>query len=872
MGDWRTLVQGRLEGLDLDAATADEVVEELAQHLEDRYRALLASGVADPDARTRSLAELEGHPRLQRDLSRLKRPLAPPRIQGSSLGGWRAVLQDARFAWRRLRHAPGFAAMAILTLAIAVGANTAILSFADAVLFRPLPYADPNRVFVLQMADEQDRLTGDRSTMTPFAFIRAINDCCESVSEVGLVRVGPGVFVDTPDGRSRIPTAAVTANYFPILGVVPARGRVLGEGDAGLEGRAAMLSHAFWQQQFAGDEAIVGSTVTVGRASFEVVGVLPSAFVFPSVFAGRPDIVVLTAPPTRDQTGGALHSLVRVAPGSTRERAQAEVDAATAPVAQAIQRESTPVLDDVRSVLYLVAGPIMRLLLAAAGLVLLIGCANLANMMLVRGRRTARESAVRLALGATRMRLIRPMVFESMMVGLIGAVLAIVTTAALFEVLAAQVPRVGIGSAPIGMTTRVVVASLVAGLVAMMVFSVIPAWRAAGIDVLALIQNRGTRGRTAWPLGHPLVTAQIALAVTVTFGAVIAARAFVDVLQTPLGFSPDNVIRVSVGSADRQVHLDAVERLRQRGDVIAVGAGGSIPFSNRAADHGVWIAGKEAPASAVQVLPGYFEAIGAPLIRGRFLAWEDVRNNPDIAVLSDSAANAAFPGADAIDQLFDDGEGRTFRVVGIVGDVTHSLGGRADSPRAYVMPGPTGRSFLDTLVVRMRDRREASLAEIRAEVRRVMPTAGIGAVWWSDQIGRDTAYRNPRFQTLVLGTFALLALGVTALGIFAVVGHQVVSRTREMGVRLAIGATPGSLKRLVVGQAILPVILGLAAGGLLIHWGRGLAEAQLYEVNTEDPWTLAASGVTVVVASLVAAYLPARRATRIDPVAVLRAE
>jgi ABC-type lipoprotein release transport system permease subunit len=240
-------------------------------------------------------------------------------------------------------------------------------------------------------------------------------------------------------------------------------------------------------------------------------------------------------------------------------------------------------------------------------------------------------------------------------------------------------------------------------------------------------------------------------------------------------------------------------------------------------------------------------------------------------VLSESAARIVFPGTDVIGEVFDDGSGRSFRVVGVVGDVTHSLGGRPDSPRVYVMPG-TGRNFLDQFLIRMRERRDAKLAEIGTEVRKVLPNSPAGVEWWADQIGRDTAYRNPRFQTLILGTFGFLALTVTALGIFAVVGHQVVSRSREMGLRLAVGATPQSLIRLVIGGTILPVLLGIAAGGLLIYWGRGLAEAHLYEVNTLDPWTLAIAVMTVLVAAVAAAYVPARRATRIDPVAVLRAE
>jgi hypothetical protein len=337
-----------------------------------------------------------------------------------------------------------------------------------------------------------------------------------------------------------------------------------------------------------------------------------------------------------------------------------------------------------------------------------------------------------------------------------------------------------------------------------------------------------------------------------------------------LGFSPHNVVRVSLGGP-RQVFVDALDRLRQRPDVLAAGAVGSIPFSGMNSDVGVQVNSVRSAAAGIQVLPGYFEATGIPLIRGRLLAPQDLQMEPDAAVVSEAAGRMLFGDRDPVGATFEDSRGtRRFRVVGVVGNVRQSLGTSNERPQAYVMPEGVP-SFLRGLVVRLRDRRHAALAEIEADLRTVTPKVSNPA-WWSDAIADVTAYRNPRFQTLVLGTFAFLALGVTALGIFAVVGHQVVSRTREMGVRLAIGAAPRSLVRLVVGQTIVPVVLGLAGGLVLIHWARGLAEAQLYQVDTRDPWTLATAAAAVLIAALLAAYLPARRATRIDPVAVLRAD
>jgi hypothetical protein len=455
----------------------------------------------------------------------------------------------------------------------------------------------------------------------------------------------------------------------------------------------------------------------------------------------------------------------------------------------------------------------------------------------------------------------------------VSALVALAITAVSFDALVALVPKVAYGHAPVGVSGRVALAALALGLGAALLFAVVPAWRAAGVDVLALIQNRRPRRGKGLRLGRPLVVVQVALAIVVVFGAVVATRAFVSVLRIPLGFSPENVIHASMGlMASRQPYIEAAERLRRRTDVLSLGVGGAIPFSGRGRDLAVRVNGAEAAAGAVQILPGYFESIGAPIVHGRALAWDDIRTNPGAAVLSASAARAMFPGQDPLGHSFDTGGEQQFHVVGVVADVRGNLGASADPALAYVITPPTGRSFIGSLMIRTRERREATLAEVRAELKAVAPNMAVSAAWWADEIASRTAYRNPRFQSLVLGTFALLALGVTTLGIFAIVGHQVVSRTREMGVRLAIGATPQSLVTTVVRQAIAPVVVGLGFGLLLIRWARGLAEAQLYEVNTRDPWTLAVAAAAVLVAALVAAYFPARCATRIDPVAVLRAE
>ncbi len=413
------------------------------------------------------------------------------------------------------------------------------------------------------------------------------------------------------------------------------------------------------------------------------------------------------------------------------------------------------------------------------------------------------------------------------------------------------------------------------GLLCGLAFSIVPAWRASGVDVAcARSAPAGRGGRVS--RGRPLLAAQVAVAVAVVFGAVIAGRAFVFVLRTPLGFSPANVLRISLSVPrdveDLQAYYERVIRvIAGRPDVIAAGAAGSVPFSSRAPDEGARPLGAEQSAAGiVHTLPGYFEAIGIQLLRGRFFTWDDAKVDPNVAVVSESGARALFQDRDPLGAVFTNGRGRDFRVVGVVADAANAVGDpRLNGPRVYAMPGPQASPL--NVMVRMRERREASVAEIKAELRATSPRAP-DVEWWDDQISMNSAYRDPRFQSIILGGLAALALGLTALGISSVVAYLVAARTREMGVRLALGASPESLVALTIRQVFLPITVGLAAGALLIWWGRGLAEAQLFKVETKDPMTLAAVGATVLFATLLAAYLPARRATRINPTEVLRAE
>jgi len=798
------------------------------------------------------------------------------------------MIADLALALRRLRSTPGFTAVAVLTLALAIGANTAIFTVADAVLFRPLPYTDPERVYVLERLETE---TGERSRSVPLKYLQTIDRHHHGLGEVGL-RGYTAMTVHTGgDEAEWMETFAVTPGYFRVLGVRAERGRLFTDSDALDPGRAAVLTYDSWQHRFAGDEAIVGRAVRLGTQTRDVIGVLPRGFIFPTTslrflyaLTGRPEFLTVAPRPAAGagttepnpilMGGSADDAVVRLAPGVTREQVQAEIDALVEPLRG--DRHDRVVLESPRAVVFPTSRPIMQLLVAAAALVLLIGCANLAGMLLARTRRREREIGLRVALGATRLRVVRPVFFETLVVGIAAALVALFVTALTFDLLLRQVPPVAYGAATVRLDFRVAAFALALGILGGIAFAVVPGWWSTRRDVQVLVQGRGDAGpRRRGALRYPMIAAQVSLAIVLVFGAAIAGRAFVSVLRVPLGFSPDRVIAINArpqgegAPALRAFYARAVETLVRQADVLAAGAGGSIPTDGFGGADTVETSGNQRPVDVLYALPGYFETLGIRLVRGRLLTWNDVSGN-DAAVLAESAVCALFPDRDAIGASFRTAQQRQYTIVGVVGDVQRSMS-RPLAPPAYVIP-PADTTRGMTIVARTRNRGPRTLPALRREIANLAPGTPITGVWWSDSIDALAAYRNPRFQTLVLGTFATLALGLTALGIFGTVAFAVVTRTREMGVRLALGAPPRSLVRLMVREAATPVVLGVAGGLVAAQWLRQVAEAQLFEVSARDPGTLAVVAVTVAGAALVAAWVPARQASRGNPITVLRAE
>ena len=529
------------------------------------------------------------------------------------------------------------------------------------------------------------------------------------------------------------------------------------------------------------------------------------------------------------------------------------------------------VLEDVRSVLFPSGRDALQLLLLAAGLVLLIGCANLANMLLARMHRRERELAVHAALGASPIRLIRPVVFEMLFVGSAAALVALVVTVLTFDALQREVPPVAYGRAFIGVDQRVALFAVALGLTSGLALAASSARRVVRIPALAVLGGNYHERRRRRALGRPMIAVQVAVSIVLVVGALTAMRRFVDVLNVPLGFEPDRLIALGVSPSfleGRELHefFDrAVAALEQHPEVISAGAGRSRPFDRiapRAAEAAI-VSGREVPV--IPVLPGYLETLGVRLLHGQLPRRGDVGG--DAAVLTTSAVRMLASDGSIVGATIAMKAGGSARVIGVIDDVMRNVDNAG--PAVYLVP----RTFEGrTILARTRTQSPQALAAVkRAVVAMAAPTDPVQGAWVIDAINAQSR-RDSRFRTVVLTSFGTLGLGLTALGIFAVVAASVAMRTRELGVRLAIGASPQSLVRFVLVHALAPVAAGVVAGSALASVIDRSTQARIAGFEGLSADVLAFAIVAVFSSAALAAYWPARRATRIDPIKVLRAE
>ena len=769
---------------------------------------------------------------------------------------------------RRLARSPIFVGVSVATLGLAIGLNAAVFSIADAVLFRPLPYAAPEQLYFLRLVDHQ---AGRTSFVVPrelMASLEARGGAIAGVAIRGPVQNSPHT---SSDGTELIGNIAVTPSFLETLGVRPVYGRAFDSRDALQPGRPVILTFGSWQNRFGADMRVIGQSVMIAGYQREIVGVLPRDFIFPSegysypfASSGRPRYEFLTVP----ARGRANDPLVRLRAGVTPEAAQSEIES----VARSLAPGFEPRLFAVRPVLFPVGTLPLRLLLLAAGFVLLLGCVNLSHLFLMRVQERQHQVRVCLALGATRLAIVRALLFEALIVGICGAVTALIIALVSFSALQYQVPTALSGGAAMGVDWRVAFFTFALGALSAAFFTAAPAWTLATANVRGTIfSGRPESVQTGSARGFGTVTLQVAVAMLLVVMAISAARHFVGVLREPLGFSPANVLTIetlpslSAGSSGA-FYVEAVHRLAERPDVVSAGAVEALPLSG-------WVPRDKVPAAGadaiplVRMLPGYFESAGIRLLRGRLFNWQDSRVSSP-AIVSESAASILFPGLDPLGRQLKSEQDGPFTVVGIVSDVKMTLA-RARDPLVYAMLDSTFDGRMD-FIARLRASSRQAPIEIRQFVSGLQREMPVTTRWWSESIHGMTEYRTPRFQTIVLGTVASLATALAALGMFGVVSYSTQKRMHEVAIRLALGAMPESITRRLVLQMAWPIALGLL-GGLIGTWLMGrVLTAYLVGFRAWEWQVLIGGAAIVAFTGMLSTYLPVRKATRLPAMTVLR--
>lgn len=800
------------------------------------------------------------------------------------------LLHDLRYAFRQLRRNPGFTAVAALTLALGIGSNVAMFTVVNAVLLRPLPYPDPDRLVMIFSAN-----TGGPSANMPLSFfdpdfaqLRDQNQSFESVAAFNGTQ-------PTLTGRGEpalLSGMQVTEDFFQVFGVAPSQGRTFSPDDYEQgPARVVVLSEQLWRGRLAADPAIVGQTVRLDGEPFTVVGVMPGVFRFPE------SAQLWTPAQLGAQRNNSFRRVIaRRKAEIPSGQVQAELDTFMTNLAQQHSDKRIggarvlPVMDhivgQVRSAMWLFLG--------AVGFVLLIACANVAHLALARSERRQREITVRAALGAGRWRLARQLLVESCVLSLGGGTLAFLFAIWGSDLLVSLIPPDKVPRlAEIGVDWRVFGFALLISLLAALLFGLAPALAAARTNLVPLLNEsaRTTASAGSRRFRGSLIVAEMALAVVLLTGAGLLLRSFTRLLDVDPGFRPENVLSMSVSlpepvyKSPQQMNVfyeGAVERLASQPGVVAAGLVNWRPLGNMLLRGTVAAedqTGSEIKGWAAKPLisPGYIEAMGIPLRAGRLFTEADRENAPPVAIISESLARQFWGEQNAVGRRLNadlPGVAPWVTVVGVVGDIRQATLAEEPPPAVYLPYLQVPRTFFlqfMTFVVRTQSD-PASMAEVlRQQVSEVDPNLPVYQVATMDQIVWASV-AEPRFQALLLGVFSALALLLAAIGIYGVMSYTVASSVREIGVRLALGARAQDVAAMFVRRGLRLTVAGLAlgvAGALALT---RLLSNMLYSVTATDPIAFTAALLVLIVAALLASYAPARRAAAVDPAVALRHE
>jgi putative ABC transport system permease protein len=888
---WREYVRAHLPPLDVPAERETEIVDELAMQLETTYERAKSRGLADEEAARLAIAEVPDWTAFARSVRTIERPYSPPPVSGAPSGGFMTgFTQDLRYAIRALRRAPGFAAVAIVTLALGIAATTIVYSVVDGILLRPLPIADADRVMLaretsptgLDMSLSVPNYLDWKSRQTSFEKFAAWRGLTANLTGV--------------DQPRRLNVRHVTAELFSTLGVTPMLGRDFTAADDvfGVE-RTAIVSYAFWQRELGATADAIGRRIMLDESPVTVIGVLPQGF----TIAREEDVFLpfgtYADPKSSLYTGRGNHfglvAIGRLKPGATPESANAEMQALARQLAQEYPDTNSGNGGTARPLFETLVGNARQMLYVLLGAViamLLIACVNLANLMLSRAAGRAQEMAVRRSLGAARWRIGRQMLTESVLLAVIGGTVGVALAYAGFEALVALLPpnqpRIHI----ITIDWRVLVLAATASIATGVLFGLMPAIQAATGRSMTLLRSARVTGTAQASAGtrRLLLLAEVALALILVSGAGLMLRTMSNLAAIDTGFSHEQIVSAQFNlpprfdAEKRQLFLDrALERLAAVPGVSKAAFAYSLPVNGSNWNSIFIVEGQpvpersQLPSSAwIPVSESFFDTMGVRLIRGRLFDSRDATNAPAAVVVNETFARRFFGANDPIGarvkQGWPEDKAPWREIVGVVNDTRmNSLQG--DPTLQVYMPVRQVGQRSGAFVVRA-DGNPALLGRsLEAAIHELEPNLPLFNIQTMDAI-IDAAIGNERLTVTLLIGFAALALLMAAIGVFGVTAYSVAQRTHEVGIRMALGAKPASVLALVLRQELTACLIGIGGGIVGALFLSSLLESLLFGVPPRDAVTLAGSAIVLLLVTLAACVIPAYRATRVDPVTALR--
>jgi putative ABC transport system permease protein len=893
MPDFKEKIRKQLAELQLTPTRENEIVEELSQHLEDQYDQSLSRGASEEDARTAALAGLAEADVLTRELKRVERrvahePIVPGNERTNLLGD---LGQDLRYGVRMLAKNPGFTIVAVLALALGIGANSAIFSVVNTVLLRPLPYKNPDSLVMVW--DDNTHQGFPKDTPSPANFLdwRQQNTVFTGMAAM-VERSFNLTGVGEPD---RIDGRRVSANLFSLLGVEPQIGRAFTPDEDKPGSHVVILSYGLWQKRFGGDPSVIGRAINLNAESYTVVGVMPAKFQFPTPQDQLWAPIAFPADEAANRGGHYLQVIARLKPAVSMQQARAEMVTIVARLEKQYPEENTGtgiVLSPLHEEVVGKIKPALLILLGAVGFVLLIACANVANLLLARAAARQKEISLRLALGASRSRLIRQLLTESVLLAGIGGACGLLVSAGGIQVLKQFIPDTISHVQAIDIDGKVLLFTLLISLATGLIFGIAPATQASNFNLNETLKEGGrdsgasVRGNRIRGL---LVIAEVAVSFLLLIGAGLLINSFVHLRTLDPGFRTDHLLTAKVELPELKYpdkahrtpfYNELVRQLSALPGVQSAAVAGNLPFTYDGDSMYIGVEGVPDPPPGHRpdvvlrvVGPGYFNTMGIKIVQGRDFNEHDAGDSVAAVVISEKTARYYWPGQNPIGKRLKPGSTTSDnpwrQVIGVVTDVRQNDFVAQPKMQMYMTYQQISSFAPNAVVLRTSVDPNSLASAVRNAVWAIDKDQPVSNLRSMDEIV-SAAVARQRFSMLLLGVFAGLALVLAAVGIYGVMSYSIAQRTREIGIRMALGAQRRDMLKMAVWQGLRLVLAGLTIGLAAAFVLTRVMATLLFGISATDPFTFFAISVVLLAVAALASYIPALRATKVDPMVALR--